>query len=57
MRIKGWKLELVWEDNETNDVSCYVPAHISVEIERFCDYWQDRYGDEPTKDDDEEFKL
>ena len=46
MKIKSWKLELVWEDGTVNDVSNYVPEYTSRAIEDFSDYWEDKYNDE-----------
>ena len=52
MKIKSWKLELVWEDGTVNDVSNYVPSHTSGAIESFIDYWEEKYNDEEQDDED-----
>ena len=56
MKIKSWKLELVWEDGTVNDVSNYVPSHTSGAIETFIDYWEEKYNDDEEEkyNDDEE---
>ena len=46
MKIKSWKLELVWEDGVVNDVSNYIPTGTSGAIEQFADYWEDKYNDD-----------
>jgi hypothetical protein len=54
MKIKSWKLELVWEDGTVNDVSNYIPVHTSRAIEDFSDYWEDKYNDDVEECYDEE---
>jgi hypothetical protein len=54
MKIKSWKLELVWEDGTVNDVSNYVPSHTSGAIENFADYWEEKYNDDVAECYDEE---
>jgi hypothetical protein len=46
MRIKSWELKLTWEDGTENDVSCNVSVYIVKAIEEFCDYWEEKYGEE-----------
>lgn len=46
MKIKSWKLELVWEDGTVNDVSNYIPTGTSGAIEQFADYWEEKYNDD-----------
>ena len=53
MKIKSWKLELVWEDGTVNDASNYVPSHTSGAIETFIDYWEEKYNDDEKEQDDE----
>lgn len=53
-KIKSWKLELTWDDGTVNDVSNYVPSHTSGAIEKFIDYWEERYNDDDYGDDEEE---
>jgi len=54
MKIKSWKLELVWEDGTVNDVSNYIPEYTSRAIEDFSDYWEDKYNDDVEECYDEE---
>jgi hypothetical protein len=53
MKIKSWKLELVWEDDTVNDVSNYVPEYTARAIEVFADYWEDKNNDDEKEQDDE----
>ena len=53
MRVKKWALSITWEDGETNDVSNYIPDYTHQAIEEFCNYWEERYGnDEETSSED-----
>ena len=52
MKIKSWKLELTWEDDTVNDVSCYIPDYTSRSIEQFADYWEEKYSDEEETEDE-----
>jgi hypothetical protein len=54
MKIKSWELKLTWEDGTENDVSCNVSVYIAKAIEEFCDYWEEKYGEEERTDDDDE---
>ena len=54
MRIKSWKLELVWEDDTVNDVSNYVPEYTARAIEDFADYWEDKNNEDEKEDEDED---
>ena len=53
MRIKSWKLELVWEDDTVNDVSNYVPEYTARAIEDFADYWEDKNNEDEKENEDE----
>jgi hypothetical protein len=53
MKIKSWKLELTWEDDTENDVSCYIPEYTSRAIENFCDYWEEKHSDETEEENEE----
>ena len=51
MRIKSYEVKITWEDGEENDVSNYIPDYTHQAIEEFCNYWEERYGnDEKTED-------
>ena len=54
MKIKSWKLELVWEDDTVNDVSNYIPEYTARAIEDFVDYWEEKYNDDVAECYDEE---
>ena len=56
MRVKSWELKLTWEDGTENDVSCNVSVYIVKAIEEFCNYWEEKYGDdgEETQTDDDD---
>lgn len=54
MKIKSWKLELVWEDDTVNDVSNYIPEYTARAIEDFADYWEEKYNDDVAECYDEE---
>lgn len=51
MKIKSWELKLTWEDGTENDVSNYVPVYTSNAIEQFIDYWEEKYNDNETNEE------
>jgi hypothetical protein len=53
MKIKAWRLELTWEDGTENEVSNYIPEGTARAIEDFIDYWEEKYNDDETEDEEE----
>ena len=54
MKIKSWELKLTWEDGTENDVSCNVSAYLARAIGEFCDYWEEKYGEEGEESSQED---
>ena len=51
MKITGITVIFTYEDGTTQDVSEYVPNHISSDLEVFADYWEE---DEEDEEEEEE---
>ena len=52
MKIKSWELKLIWEDGTVNEVTNYVPVHLSNAVEEFINYWEEKYNDEEEVEDE-----
>jgi hypothetical protein len=53
MKIKAWELKLFWEDGTENEVSSYLPEGTARDIEQFLDRWEQEYGQDEPKDEEE----
>ena len=49
MKVKEFKLEVIWEDGTVNDVSNYIPSYLSDSIDVFCEYWEAKHGDDENE--------
>jgi hypothetical protein len=46
MKIKEFKLQLIWEDGTVNDVSNYIPDGLQDFIDVFIEHWEEKYGED-----------
>ena len=50
MRVKSIEVVFTWEDGTTHEVSSYLPAQTSSDLEQFADYWEEEYSKDEEKE-------